>query len=86
MAPSFYDNLAEGDTIFIKICMSDRMFCFGDGLELKSTKTVKFPVIIADVRITRVYIGAVIVKNHLSLLLSYKFIKTAGMLLDCGGF
>ena len=51
-------------------------------MEVKPINSVKFPVTIRDVKGVRAYIEADIVKNNLPLLLSHKYLKTAGMLLD----
>lgn len=58
---------------------SNRIFCFGDGVEVRAIKTVKFPVTIGGIR---GYIEADIIKNDIPLLLSYKSMKTAGILLN----
>lgn len=61
---------------------SNRIFCFGDGVEVRAIKTVKFPVTIGSIRGIRGYIEADIVKNDVPLLLSHKSMKTAGILLN----
>ena len=58
------------------------MLYFGDGVEVKAIKTVKFPVTLVGVKSARTYIEADIIKNDLLLLLSHKSMKTAGMLLN----
>ena len=59
---------------------SNRTFCFGDRVEVKVIKAVKFPVnLVGDIR---TYIEVVIIKNDLYYLLSLKSMKTAGILLN----
>ena len=57
-------------------------FCFGDMLEVKAFKAVKFPVTLVGVECVRAYIEVDMIKNDLPLLLSHKSMKTAGMLLN----
>lgn len=78
----FFHTLSDEDKNLVKISKSNRTFCFGDGVEVKSTKVVKFPVTIGSAKSVRAYIEAGIVKNDLPLLISYKSMKLAGMVLD----
>lgn len=55
---------------------SDGIFLFGDGVTIKYSKVVKFPVILVSMRAIGVYIEADIVKNNLPLLLIHKSMKT----------
>ena len=61
---------------------SNRSLCFGDSVEVKAIKTVKFPVTLGGVKGVRAYTEADIVKKDLPLLQSYKSMKADGMLLN----
>ena len=78
----FFNMLNDRDKCLVKTTMSNRTFYFGDGVEVKAINSVKFPVTTGVIKGVRAYIEANIVKNDLPLLLSHKYIKTAGMLLD----
>ena len=59
----FLGTLSDGDKNLVKIRNSNRSFCFGDGVAVKASKVVKFPVTIGGVR---AYIEAEILKNSLN--------------------
>ena len=79
---NFFDRLNDRDKHLVKPAKSNRTFGFGDRVEVKAIKSVKFPLTIRSVKDVRVYIEADIVKNDLPLLLSHESMKTAGMQLD----
>ena len=58
----FFDTLNDQDNRQIKTAKSNRTFCFGDGVEVKAIKLVKFPLTIRSVKDVRVYIEADLVK------------------------
>lgn len=39
----FFDILTEQNRTLVKMCKSDRTFCFGGGIEVKFTKLLNFP-------------------------------------------
>ena len=61
----FFDMLNDLDKCFIKTAKSNRTFCFGDGVEVKAIKSVKFLLTIGGVKSVKVYTEAAIVKNDL---------------------
>ena len=74
--------LNDQDKCLVKTAKFNRIFCFGDGVEVKGINSVEFPVTIEGVKGVRASIEADIVKNDPPLLLSHKSMKTAGMLLN----
>ena len=57
-------------------------FLFGDGVEVKPIKAVKFSLTLRGIKGVRPYIEDDIIKNDLPLLLSHKSMKTTGKLLN----
>ena len=63
----FFDMLNDRDKCLVKTATSYRTFCFGDEVEVKAFKSVKFPVTIEGIKCVWAYIEADIVKNDLPL-------------------
>ena len=51
----FFETLNDRDKCFVKTAKSNRTFCFGDGVKVKTINLVKFPVTIWGVKGIRVY-------------------------------
>ena len=75
----FLDVLTESDKTLITYSPSNKKFHFGDSVEVKSVKKVKFPAFIGS---KKVLIEANIVDNEIPLLLSSASIKRAKLVLD----
>ena len=78
----FFDTLNDQDKWLVKTAKSNRTFCFGDGVDVKAIKAVKFPVTLGGIKGGRDYTKTDIIKNVLPQLLSHKPMKTAGMQLN----
>ena len=76
----FFDTLSDRVKQLVETAKFNRAFCFGDGEEIKTIKTVKFPVTLGGIK--GVWVEADITKNDLSLLLNHKSMKTAEMKLN----
>ena len=68
----YLQTLSEQDRLQVSERGNDATFRFGDGVELTSSKLVKFPVVIGS---QKFFIEADVVKNELPLLLSRLFIQ-----------
>ena len=58
----FFDMLNDQDKYLVKTAKSNRTFYFGDRVEIKAIKSVKFPVTIGHIKGVRAYIETDIIK------------------------
>ena len=60
-------KISNQDKYLVKTAKSNRTFYFGDRVDIKAIKSVKFPVTIGYIKGVRAYIEADIIKNDLPL-------------------
>ena len=72
-------SVPEQDKLQISERSNDATFRFGEGVEVTSSKLVKFPVVTGS---QKFFIEANVVKNELPLLLSRQSMKRAEMIID----
>ena len=75
----YLQTLLEQDRLQVSERSNDATFRFGDGVEVTSSKLVKFPVVIGS---QKFFIEADVVKNELPLLLSRQSMKRAEMIIN----
>ena len=75
----YLQTLSEQDRLQVSERSNDATFRFGDGVEVTSSKLVKFPVVTGS---QKFFIEADVVKNELPLLLSRQSMKRAEMIIN----
>ena len=76
---AFIDTLSAQDRSLVEYSTTNTKFKFGDGVEVTSTRKVKFPAFLGK---KKVAIESCIVANEIPLLLSKQSMKKAGIVLD----
>ena len=75
----YLQTSSEQDRLQVSERSNDATFRFGDGVEVTSSKLVKFPAVIGS---QKFFIEADVVTNELPLLLSRQSLKRAEMIID----
>ena len=68
----YLDRLSKSDNKLVQVEPGHTYFKFGDGAEIKPTKKVKFPVVIAG---KRVYVSCDVISSNIPLLFSKEALK-----------
>ena len=78
----FFDTLNDQGKGLVETDKYNRIFCFGDAVEVKAIKTVKFPLTLGSVKVSELILRQTLSKMIYSwYYISHKSVKTAGMLL-----
>ena len=74
-----FDTLSDSDIKFVQVDPGHTYSKFGDGAEIKSTKKVKFPAVIAG---KRVFVSCDVISSNVPLLFSKEVLEKCDALLD----